>query len=126
MAAPPKETSENCPLEVNFLPVDCLAKVAERNPVWAAVCPTQLGMCPMPGRWVLSLATGAVERNLSADITQLKTIHRVSILTTLVEEHELVAVRAESLFEEADALGIQVFRKSYTHSLTLTHFLTLS
>ena len=90
-------TSETDPIMVDFLPDD-------------AVCtPGRLGMTFAPGMWTTGLR-GRWERDLAADMRELKEKHETDVLVSLMEDHEYHGYRIPELLEEDRLGGIEILR----------------
>ena len=90
-------TSETDPIRVDFLPESALGL---RGGV---------GLTFAPGKNVHGMA-GLWRRDLAADLARLRDAYRTKLLVSLVEDHELVALGIEGLFDQAERTGIGVLR----------------
>jgi protein-tyrosine phosphatase len=85
-------TSETSPLYVDFLPAE------------AHALPGRLGLTIAPGK---RDHFGLWDRDLELDLVRLRDHYRVSLLVTLLEQHELEMLRIPKLLARAQALGLE-------------------
>ena len=90
-------TSDSHPIRVDFLDGAVVAP------------PGRLGMTFAPGKRHNG-RTALWERDLPKDLARLRGEYRTDVLVSLVEEHELAAVRIPLLVEGARAVGIETVR----------------
>jgi protein-tyrosine phosphatase len=84
-------TSETSPLYVDFLPVDTVGLLG------------RIGLTIAPGK---RDHFGLWDRDLELDLGRLRQHHGVSLLVTLLEEHELRLLRIPTLLARAAAHGL--------------------
>ncbi len=94
-------TSVSHPIRVDFLPPD------------VAPFPGRIGMTFAPGKYQPEGATGRWERDLSIDARELAEKHHAHVLVSLVEDHELRALKIEGLAAACEARHIRVLRRPF-------------
>ncbi len=90
-------TSVSHPIRVDFLPAD------------AVFGPARLGMTFAPGKKALGLE-GQWDRDLDADLLRLHRDFGARVLVSLVEPHELDALKIGDLHGRAASIGLEVLR----------------
>ena len=90
-------TSDSHPIRVDFLDATVVAP------------PGRLGMTFAPGKQH-SGRTAEWRRDLPKDLARLRGEYRTDVLVSLVEDHELAAVKIPLLVEGARAVGIETVR----------------
>lgn len=89
-------TSKTDPIRVDWIPFEFTA-------------PGRIGLTFAPGKQGDALASRVTwRRDLRADMRQLRDVERADVLVTLLEGHELLALRITGLFAEAKRQKMQV------------------
>ncbi len=94
----PARTSENTPIEVNFLPPGLLEGSG------------RLGMTLAPGKKTWSEFGPPWDRDLNADLTRLQGYYNTRTLICLLEDEEMSALQIPDLVARAEEFGLRVLR----------------
>ncbi len=98
MPTPRIRTSTTDPIRVDWLPTEYTA-------------PGRVGLTFAPGKICAAMRPGqSWNRDLGKDLRDLRDIERVDVLVTLLEDHELEAMKIPGLFCGARKLGMTVRR----------------
>ncbi len=89
-------TSESHPIRVDWLPNQGTAG--------------NVGLTLAPGKHSVSQEGHRWARDLTVDLTRLRTVYRANVLVCLLEDDEMVQLRIGNLVEAAHAVGLVVHR----------------
>ncbi|HMR06752.1 MAG TPA: cyclin-dependent kinase inhibitor 3 family protein [Polyangiaceae bacterium] len=91
------KTSTSHPIRVDFLPAEAVG------------LPGKIGLTFAPGKKAQGIA-GDWDRDLTQDLQRLRTVYSVSMLVSLVEDHELASLQISELVKAAGAVELSVLR----------------